>query len=1223
MSHERRTALCMAAAGLVLALLIAPGRVAGEPHPSSDVLVPYFEVALDPTQSLNTLFSLVNNSKKPVEVTITVHTNWGIPVLRFPHTVTPDEVHSANLHDWLVEGKLFDRTLTAEELAHLQAALSGKPSPRDGLWYGTEVVPGRAVGYVTIRTNGDPRPDVLWGDYFLADPSADCFQGETLVNIDFTECDAPCKRHVIRFLEGGPFTDGTELIIWTDKRWNPSPEPEPLFEEGVKVRGLTYDEPGRFMGRYDLQLRPVQVLKVGALKLSEPFGWFDLTTEGPSFIGARYTESAQHTSSALHSYCVAAAATGIEGPAIQIRKKVNGEDADQPGLSIPIGTALLWEYEVSNLGSVPLSDVVVEDDTGIVVTCPQDTLEAGDSMTCTASGTAVPCEHVNTGSVVGWAPDQTPVRAEDLAYYTGSFRAEIRLDKAVNGEDADVPPGPSFQEGAALSWTFTVTNAGEVPLTGVAVSDPGLTVTCPKATLSPDETMTCTAGGTAQPGTHHNVATVQGKPPCGPNASASDPVYYTVIANEPAIDIQKLTNGEDADAEPGPSLELGAPVTWSYVVTNTGNMALSGVVVTDDRGVQVTCPKTALEPGESMTCTGRGVAQACQYTNLGTARAVVAAAPDRVVTDQDLSHYFGQINPRIAIEKKTEGQDADTPPGPDLLVGGKVHWTYLVTNFGDVPLTGLVVGDDYDVVVTCPKTSLAPGESMICTGGGLAVAGQYRNLGTATGTPPCGAAVSATDPSHYYGRTPDIALEKLVNGQEADVPPYPILRVGDPILWTFVATNTGDVGLANVTVTDSQGVTVSCPKTTLSAGESMTCVGTGTAVAGTHTNTGTVTGQALGTTVTASDPATYVAQWPAITLEKKVNGQEADTPPGPTVLVGSTVTWTFVVTNAGDVQLSGVALIDQGTAVACPKSVLAPGETMTCTATGTAIHGPYQNTATVSGTPPMGTPVTASDPAHYLGVIPGISLEKLVNGQDADTPPGPLVLVCSTLQWSYVVTNTGEVALQSVAVVDDQAQAARRIGSVIEPCCTNPIPFLTVTCPKTTLAVGESMTCTATSTAEEAGLHLNTATARGTPVPGGAQVTDQDSAYYTAVNSFQGCTPGYWKNHASSWPPTGYATGQTVLSVFGASIRFPGLAASTLVQALGFGGGSGDQGAAEILLRSGVAALLNAAHPEVAYPRSPESVLADVNATLAGTRDQMLSLAATLDADNNRGCPLR
>lgn len=804
----------------------------------------------------------------------------------------------------------------------------------------------------------------------------------------------------------------------------------------------------------------------------------------------------------------------VEGPAIQLRKRINGEDADlAAGPSIPIGQAILWEYEVSNTGSEVLSGLTVTDDTGVAVTCPNDTLEVGESMTCTGSGVAEPCQHVNLGTASALGSEGTLVTAEDLAYYTGTFHAEIHIENAVNGEDADQPPGPSFPQGTPLQWTFTITNAGEVPLTEVAVTDgSGLTVTCPKTKLAPAETTTCTASSTAAPGTWSHVATAQGKPPCGPGASASDPAHYQVPANAPGIDLEKLTNGEDADLEPGPALELGSSVSWSYVVTNTGNMALSNVTVTDDHGVQVTCPKTALEPGESMTCTGSGVAKACQYGNLGTANAQVAANPDQTVMDQDASHYFGQANPHIGIEKRTEGQDADTPPGPDLLVGSPVHWTYVITNFGDVPLTGIVVADDYDVVITCPKTSLEPEESMTCTGSGTAVAGQYRNVGTATGQPPCGPVMTATDPSHYYGRTPDIGIEKLINGQEADDPPYPTLHVGDPILWTFVVTNTGDIALTNVTVTDSQGVAVSCPKTTLAAGESMTCVASGTAVSGQHTNTGTATGQALGTTVTASDPASYVAQQPAI------------------------------------------------------------------------------------------------------------SLEKLVNGEDADDPPGPSVLRCTTLQWTYLVTNTGDVALQNVSVVDDQAESGAL--AVETGGCSHPIPFLGVTCPKTTLAVGESMTCTAASTAMTTGLHLNTATASGTPVPGGPQVSDQDRAYYTAISSYQGCTPGYWKNHTGSWPPTGYSTGQSVHSVFMTAIRFPALAGSTLLQALAFDGGPGDQGAAEILLRAGVAALLNAAHPSVAYPRSPESVIGDVNAALNGTRDQMLALAAALDADNNRGCPL-
>lgn len=121
----------------------------------------------------------------------------------------------------------------------------------------------------------------------------------------------------------------------------------------------------------------------------------------------------------------------------------------------------------------------------------------------------------------------------------------------------------------------------------------------------------------------------------------------------------------------------------------------------------------------------------------------------------------------------------------------------------------------------------------------------------------------------------------------------------------------------------------------------------------------------------------------------------------------------------------------------------------------------------------------------------------------------------------------------------------------------------------------------------------------------------------------QGCTPGYWKNHTGSWAGTGYAPGQTVGSVFSAASGFPSLASETLLQALQGGGGPGTLGAAKILLRAGVAALLNASSSGVDYPRSPADVISEVNAALASNdRDTMLTLASALDADNNLGCPL-
>jgi hypothetical protein len=64
-------------------------------------------------------------------------------------------------------------------------------------------------------------------------------------------------------------------------------------------------------------------------------------------------------------------------------------------------------------------------------------------------------------------------------------------------------------------------------------------------------------------------------------------------------------------------------------------------------------------------------------------------------------------------------------------------------------------------------------------------------------------------------------------------------------------------------------------------------------------------------------------------------------------------------------------------------------------------------------------------------------------------------------------------------------------------------------------------------------------------------------------------------------------------------------------------------GGAKILLRAAVAALLNAGHSGVDYPRTTAEILADVNAALSsGNRNTMLALATALDDDNNLGCPL-
>lgn len=102
----------------------------------------------------------------------------------------------------------------------------------------------------------------------------------------------------------------------------------------------------------------------------------------------------------------------------------------------------------------------------------------------------------------------------------------------------------------------------------------------------------------------------------------------------------------------------------------------------------------------------------------------------------------------------------------------------------------------------------------------------------------------------------------------------------------------------------------------------------------------------------------------------------------------------------------------------------------------------------------------------------------------------------------------------------------------------------------------------------------------------------------------QGCTPGYWKNHYSSWQPTGYFRTDFFNSVFGVEYFDEGY---TLWDAIWQGGGH-----VRRIARHGTAGLLNAAHPDVNYPYSVDEVIQFVR-TKNGD---------ALEAANELGCPL-
>jgi hypothetical protein len=259
--------------------------------------------------------------------------------------------------------------------------------------------------------------------------------------------------------------------------------------------------------------------------------------------------------------------------------------------------------------------------------------------------------------------------------------------------------------------------------------------------------MTCTALGTAQVGPYVNLATAVATPPVGDAVSDSDPSNY--YGASLALTLEKHTNGHDADQAPGVFIEVGQPVTWTFLITNGSNVALGQVMVIDSEGVIPSCPGTTLAaaPAGSMICTATAVALAGQYANLGT---VTAAPPGglRVLTTSDPSHYYGSA-PAVDLEKLTNGYDADTPPGPYIEPGQAVTWTYLIANVGNVVLEDIVVEDDQELLVSCPTTTLQAGAAITCLAHGTADRAQYRNLATVTARFDVWT-VADWDAGHYY-----------------------------------------------------------------------------------------------------------------------------------------------------------------------------------------------------------------------------------------------------------------------------------------------------------------------------------------------------------------------------------------------------------------------------------------------------------------------------------------
>ncbi|TLM97701.1 MAG: hypothetical protein FDZ75_03985, partial [Actinobacteria bacterium] len=170
--------------------------------------------------------------------------------------------------------------------------------------------------------------------------------------------------------------------------------------------------------------------------------------------------------------------------------------------------------------------------------------------------------------------------------------------------------------------------------------------------------------------------------------------------------------------------------------------------------------------------------------------------------------------------------------------------------------------------------------------------------------------------------------------------------------------------------------------------------------------------------VSATDTARVPVYNPSISIVKSAN---------PTlILPGTPVTYTYLVTNTGDISLTNLTVNDDKLGVIGTLAMLAPGATHTFT-TSAPISVDTHNVGTVVGwygaaESDFYGSVSASDPADVDVVNPGIHVAKVASAS--------AVLAGGAVTYTYTVTNTGDTPLVNVVVTDDKLGQIGTVASL-------------------------------------------------------------------------------------------------------------------------------------------------------------------------------------------------
>ena len=756
---------------------------------------------------------------------------------------------------------------------------------------------------------------------------------------------------------------------------------------------------------------------------------------------------------------------------------------------ITAGDVIEYTFKVTNTGKTPLFNVVVTDPkTGLVWTANTKIAElavGASNDTAFKATYVVKQTDIDNGTLENTARTEgtwgdfsgTPQTVTSTDKFDLPLsEPSLKFEKKLKQSDVKTPS----VVGDKITYEFIVENTGNTTLNNVVITDElagvvdsgvfNIGTLAPKATKTVEayyllKLQDINAGKVVNKALATGTYGPDDKKITTPPSEVEVPTY-----RDPKLTLVKALSS----VVPEPAY-AGDMLEWTVTATNEGNVTLYNIKVSDPLVGAVIAPASlaSLAPGESGTFTVKAPIQQNhlndgQVVNTAKADFEDPTGPQPPVDSNEVVTPLAH-KPSISLEKVAILDGLSNP----AKIGDELRYSFTIRNTGNVALNSLVLTDHLEGVVidaadltrletltlqpvNAAKDNDAEVQTVVYGTYKLKVAdinaGKVENTADVKGVPEYGDKTPVTDDSSTdtpLDRDPSI---KLVKTLEASSLPKPA-KAGDVIKFNFAVHNTGNVTLEKIRivdlVTDVEVINQSGWTGPLEPGEVNEDTFTATYAlkqsdidAGTFANTAQVFGSSVngkpddvtdisGTDLTNDDKTIVELETSASVTIVKSETHAFSSP----TQVGEVITYSFLVTNTGNLTLTNVIVEDPlaGLEPAMPITIatLLPGDANAVTLTATykvtqadIEKGEVVNQATVTGdyvdpadkTKKPVTPDVSEEIKVPLEQKPSIAVVKEANSKLTEPAEAG-----QEIEYTFTVHNTGNMVLNNVVLNDPLA----------------------------------------------------------------------------------------------------------------------------------------------------------------------------------------------------------